>query len=262
LFDDNSKGLSYYFSSKPTIDECVITGNTHGIYLDYYSAPSIVHCINSATYDGDITGNGAGISCTNSSSPYVGSCNISSNGTGVGVFEDSAPDLDGYGANKFMSNTSYHIANTVFGTTVQATGSYWYTNSGSPNYYPAGSKILGSVNYSGALSSGPNPVSPRPEPKPQPEVVVTGLGQPHPNPFNPTIQIPFGVANPMDVSIEVFDVNGRLVRTLQAGRKERGNHVVVWDGTTNNGSPTASSVYFVRMRAGRLSETQKIVLLK
>jgi parallel beta-helix repeat protein len=124
LFDDNSKGLSYYFSSKPTIDECVITGNTHGIYLDYYSAPSIVHCINSATYDGDITGNGAGITCTNSSSPYVGSCNISSNGTGVGVFEDSAPDLDGYGANKFMSNTSYHIANVVFGTTVQATGSY------------------------------------------------------------------------------------------------------------------------------------------
>ncbi len=261
-FEDSTVGISLYNSTRPSIDECVITGNTTGIYLDHFSSPMILHCMDSASYDGDITSNGVGIYCTDNSDPTVGACNISSNNTGVGIFDDSEPDLDGYGANKFMSNSSKHVANLVVGTTVPATVNYWYTNSGSPNYYPNASKISGSVDYTGALGSGPNPVSPRPEPQPKPEVVVTGLGRAHPNPFNPIIQIPFGIANSTDVQIDVFDVQGHLVRTLQSGRKERGNHVLVWDGTTNDGSPTASSVYFVRMRAGRYSETQKIVLLK
>jgi nitrous oxidase accessory protein NosD len=262
-FEDSTVGISYYNSTKPSIDECVITGNTTGIRLDHYSSASILHCIDSASYDGDITSNGVGIYCTDNADPNVGYCNISSNNTGVGIFDASEPDLDGYGANKFMSNSSKHVANLVVDTTVPATGNYWSTNSGSPNYYPNPSKISGSVDYTGALGSGPNPTSPRPpQPEPKPELVVTGLGQAHPNPFNPIVQIPFGVSSAMDVSIDIFDVNGRLVRSLLNGRKERGNHVVVWDGTTNNGSPTASAVYFVRMHAGTLTQTQKIVLLK
>jgi hypothetical protein len=261
-FEDNDVGISYYNSTKPTIDECVITGNTHGIDLDYFSSPSILHCMTSASYSGNITSNGSGIMCSDNSDPTVGYCNISSNNTGVLAVDDSEPDLDGYGANKFTSNSAYHVANLVTGTTVPATGNYWLNNTGSPNYYPNSARILGSVDYTGALSSGPNPVSPRPEPFPEPETVVVGLGRAHPNPFNPTVQIPYGVANPSDVRIDIFDVNGRLVRTLVDDRKERGNHVVVWDGTTNSGSPTASAVYFVRMRAERLTQTQKIVLLK
>lgn len=170
--------------------------------------------------------------------------------------------MQGHGANKLLSNTVYHVANFTPGVTIAAEGNYWYLNTGSPNYWPKSTKIFGTVDYTNALSSGPNPISPRPQPKPEPEVVVTGLGRSHPNPFNPTIQIPYGVANPSDVQIDVFDVSGRLVRTLVSDHKERGNHVVVWDGTTNRGEPTASAVYFVRMRAGRLTETQKIVLLK
>lgn len=261
-FDDNAKGLSYYNSTKPTIDECVITGNTYGIYLDHYSSPTVLHCINSSTYDGDITGNGSGITCTDNSDPTVGYCNISSNNTGVAAIDASEPDLDGNGANKFMTNSAYHVANLVGGTTVPATGNYWSSNTGSPNYYPNPARITGSVDYTSALTSGPNPVSPRPGDLPEREVVVTGLGRAHPNPFNPVVQIPYGVASASDVRIDIFDVNGRLVRTLVDGGKAKGNHVVVWDGTTNGGSPTASAVYFVRMRAGHLTETQKIVLLK
>lgn len=255
-------GLSYYNSTKPSIDECVITGNTTGIRLDHYSSPSILHCINSTTYDGDITGNGSGIYCTDNSDPTIGHCNISSSSTGVGVFNNSEPDLDGYGANRFASNSAYHVANLVTGTTVPATENYWSPNTGSPNYYPNPARISGSVDYTSALSAGPNPSSPRPGDLPEREVVVTGLGRAHPNPFNPVVQIPYGVANASDVRLDIFDVSGRLVRTLVDGRKERGNHVVVWDGTTSGGSPTASAVFFVRMRAGRVTETQKIVLLK
>ena len=262
LFDDNVIGLSYYNSTKPAIDECVVTNNTTGIRLDHYSSPTILHCINSSTYDGDITGNGSGIYCTDNADPTVGYCNISSNNTGVGLFNSSEPDLDGYGANRFASNSAYHVANLVTGTTVPATGNYWSSNTGSPNYYPNPARISGSVDYTSALSGAPNPVSPRPEPQPKPEAIVTGLGHAHPNPFNPIIQVPYGVASSEVVRIDIFDVSGRLVRTLVDERKERGNHVVVWDGTTSSGSPTASAVYFVRMRTGLMTETQKIVLLK
>lgn len=223
-----------------------------------------MHCINSATYDGDITANGTGISCMDYSDPVIGHCNIGSNGVGVFASDDSEPDLEGNGANQLLSNTTHHVVNLTSNIWIAAQGDYWYPNTGNPNYWPKAAKIYGNVDYDNALSIGPNPVSPGPEPKPErnPELVVTGLGRAHPNPFNPTIQIPYGVASPTDVQIDVFDVSGRLVRTLVSDRKARGNHVVVWDGTTNSGEPTASAVYFVRMRAGRLTETQKVVLLK
>lgn len=260
-FQDNHTAISYYTSVEPDIDECVITNNNVGVRCDYYSSPTIEHCITSASYSGAISENGIGIFCTDHSDPGIGSCSITGNETGVGASDDSEPALQGYGANKLMSNSDYHVVNLTPGVTINARINYWYQNTGSPNYYPKSTKILGSVDYANALGSGPNPTSPGPMPDPEP-AVVTALGRAHPNPFNPTIQIPYSLKEAMDVEIEVFDVGGRLVRTLVDGRKDRGRYVAVWDGVGNRGTPTATAVYFVRMRAGSYVQTQKILLLK
>lgn len=262
--NNDDSGISYYYSIKPTIDECLITGNGNGIRLDHFSGPTILHCMDSASYDGDIGSNAVGIFCTEGSNPDIGYCDIHNNNTGVGAFDESVPDLEGNGPNKLRTHSAYHIASLDPTVMIPAEGNYWSANTGNPNYYPKSTKILGWVDYQNALSSAPNPTSPWPgrEPEETPKPLVTGLGRAHPNPFNPTIHVPFTLSAAADVQIDIYDVAGRLVRTLVHERRDRGEHVVVWDGMTNGGSATASAVYFVRMRIGQFVETQKIVLLK
>lgn len=62
--------------------------------------------------------------------------------------------------------------------------------------------------------------------------------------------------------MRIYDVDGKLVRELIDERRDGGLHDVVWDGTNIQGDPVASSVYFVRMAAGSLVDTRKLVLLK
>jgi flagellar hook assembly protein FlgD len=84
-----------------------------------------------------------------------------------------------------------------------------------------------------------------------------------PNPLNPTTTIRYDVpAAGERVSILVFDVSGRKVRTLVDDVHEAGSKSVVWNGRDDRGQPAASGVYFYRMRAGSFMQTRKMVLLK
>lgn len=65
-----------------------------------------------------------------------------------------------------------------------------------------------------------------------------------------------------DVRVDIFDVSGRLVRTLVHGVEEPGQKTVVWDGTDNNGRATASGVYFCRVQASGYERTSKVALVK
>ncbi len=97
-------------------------------------------------------------------------------------------------------------------------------------------------------------------------VFVTRLEHARPNPFNPRTTIEYGVAAPSRVMLRVYDLAGRVVRTLVDGDVEAGEHKVVWDGTTDGGQRAASGVYFVRMEAAGHTDafhaTRKLVLLK
>jgi hypothetical protein len=84
----------------------------------------------------------------------------------------------------------------------------------------------------------------------------------HPNPFNPTTTIAFALPEPSDVSLEVYDVSGRLVRTLVDGGRSEGVHRVVWDGTNDCGADVASGVYFCRLSALGETRRARMVLLK
>ena len=83
-----------------------------------------------------------------------------------------------------------------------------------------------------------------------------------PNPFNPVTEVSYGAPGAGHVSVRVYDVSGRLVRTLVDGEVGAGYHTAVWDGRDDRGVDVASGVYFCRMSAESYRATAKMVLLK
>jgi hypothetical protein len=88
------------------------------------------------------------------------------------------------------------------------------------------------------------------------------LSQNFPNPFNPTTTIQFNLPTAGDVSLNVYNVRGQLVKNLSNGHYTSGNHTVVWNGTDNNNRSVASGIYFYRLEANNNVETKRMVLLK
>jgi flagellar hook assembly protein FlgD len=64
------------------------------------------------------------------------------------------------------------------------------------------------------------------------------------------------------VSLEVYDAAGHLVRRLVDGVRGVGSHTATWDGRDDAGNIAGSGAYFYRLRAGMVTETRKMVLLK
>jgi hypothetical protein len=98
------------------------------------------------------------------------------------------------------------------------------------------------------------------------EAFANHLDHARPNPFNPRATIEYSVAVSGQVTLRVYDLAGREVRTLVDRDVEAGEHKVVWDGTADAGRRAASGVYFVKMEApghtGAFHATRKLVLLK
>jgi hypothetical protein len=89
------------------------------------------------------------------------------------------------------------------------------------------------------------------------------LFQNHPNPFNPTTSIEYDVASAGHVTVEIYDVSGRLVRRLVDGYKHAGRYTAVWDGRDTRGAPAHTGIYLYRMSAtGYTSPAKKMLLLK
>jgi hypothetical protein len=84
-----------------------------------------------------------------------------------------------------------------------------------------------------------------------------------PNPFNPTTRIRFDVPPEAGtVTLRIYDVGGRLVRTLVNETQAAGQNAVTWDGLTDAGSPVAAGVYLVRLTGPGFAQTRKMMLLK
>ena len=90
------------------------------------------------------------------------------------------------------------------------------------------------------------------------------LDQNMPNPFNPSTTITYTVpvGSAQRVTLEVFDLRGKNVRTLVDKVVRPGLHSVFWHGDDNSGRSVGSGVYFYRLRAGDFSQTRKMVMLK
>jgi hypothetical protein len=103
-----------------------------------------------------------------------------------------------------------------------------------------------------ALSPGPDPLP----------AVGTVLGPNVPNPFNPSTEIRFSLADDGPASVRIFDLTGRLVRTLVDETLLEGSYARLWDGRDQSGRQAASGAYYVRLEAAGELATRKIMLLK
>jgi hypothetical protein len=94
------------------------------------------------------------------------------------------------------------------------------------------------------------------------DVRVNRLHQNRPNPFNPRTTIRFSVAGKGPVELAIYDVGGRLVRTMIDKTMSPGLHAVVWDGTDDKGRSVGSGIYWSQLEAGDYVSSKKLVLLK
>ncbi|NNE46700.1 MAG: T9SS type A sorting domain-containing protein, partial [Rhodothermales bacterium] len=89
------------------------------------------------------------------------------------------------------------------------------------------------------------------------------LSSNYPNPFNPSTQFSFTLPIDKTVSVRVFDVAGRLVRTLVDGQRlPAGTHTATWDGLGDGGMPVASGSYVYTLQYGNFRLARKMTLLK
>jgi predicted outer membrane repeat protein len=82
-----------------------------------------------------------------------------------------------------------------------------------------------------------------------------------PNPFESSTVIAFVLSRDSDVRLEVVDLSGRRVATLQQGQLAAGEHHVAWDGNREDGTRAASGVYFYRLTAGGESQGMRMLHL-
>jgi carboxypeptidase T len=97
--------------------------------------------------------------------------------------------------------------------------------------------------------------------EPTPEPVVASLLA-YPNPFNPQTTLRFAIDRAGPARLVIYDLQGRLVRTLLAADVIPGLQTLVWDGRTDHGAVAASGVYFARLRQSDRLETVKLMLVK
>jgi len=88
------------------------------------------------------------------------------------------------------------------------------------------------------------------------------LDQNYPNPFNPSTTIRFALPKDAMVTLKVYDVLGREVRTLVNQRVSAGYQQVIWDGRNETGAHVASGMYIYHISAGDFTSTKKMMMLK
>ena len=83
------------------------------------------------------------------------------------------------------------------------------------------------------------------------------LYPPYPNPFNPQTQISFSVDKTIFISINIYDINGRLVKNIHNEKTSAGYHQLIW-----NSDNISSGIYFVVLQSEDKVKTHKLMLMK
>ena len=91
---------------------------------------------------------------------------------------------------------------------------------------------------------------------------VFALHQNYPNPFNSITSFRYELPEKSHVTIEIYDMLGREVRTLVNTTQDAGFNSVIWNATNDYGKPVSAGVYLYQIQAGEFVQTRKMVLLK
>ena len=237
----------------------------------------------------------AGVTWSSGSSPFAATSNVWFNGSQNGFVTGSTADslarttdggatwssvpvsgsgfliaCSGSGLNDFW----YARGNTIFRSTDRGvsfapaytgTGTYVglsFATSGTGTFGWAVTSTGGIAAFNGTITSVPGQQQP---PVSLPEHIT--LMQNYPNPFNPSTTIAFAVPASSLVTIRVYDILGREVRTLLNGVQNAGQSQVTWDGTNNSDARAASGIYYYRLETSlpdgtTQTSSRKMLLLK
>jgi hypothetical protein len=84
----------------------------------------------------------------------------------------------------------------------------------------------------------------------------------HPNPFSQRTSLSFRLSAADEVSLDVFDVSGRLVKRLAQGAHPEGLHEALWNGEDHGGEPVGAGIYFLSLQVGDRLETSRVVRIR
>jgi len=98
----------------------------------------------------------------------------------------------------------------------------------------------------------------------QDKIPVThyALMQNYPNPFNPNTMIRYDIPDKCAVKLQIFDVQGRLIKTLVDRTLSSGRYTAEWNGVNNRGHRVSSGIYFYRLKTRNWSQTKKLIMLR
>jgi len=88
------------------------------------------------------------------------------------------------------------------------------------------------------------------------------LHQNYPNPFNPVTTLRYDIPENSHITITIYDMLGREVKTLINQTQDAGYRSVIWDATNDYGKPVSAGIYLYQIQAGEYISTKKMVLLK
>jgi hypothetical protein len=88
------------------------------------------------------------------------------------------------------------------------------------------------------------------------------LYQNHPNPFNTETQIKYQLKKASFVTLSIYNILGEKVRTLVKEKQAGGLKTITWDGRDEKGNEVSSGIYFYELKAGEVTQTKRMVLLK
>lgn len=88
------------------------------------------------------------------------------------------------------------------------------------------------------------------------------LQQNKPNPFSKNTAVSFLLSEPARLVLKVYDVSGKLIRTLADGSYTASQHTVYWNGTTDGGEAVENGIYFYRLETEHFSETKKLTIIR
>jgi hypothetical protein len=92
--------------------------------------------------------------------------------------------------------------------------------------------------------------------------LVTGLDPGRPNPFNPWTTVSYRLSAAGEVRLRIYDVAGRLVKTLENGFVQAGEYELRWDGRNDDARPVASGEYFLRLDAPGFTQVRQLTLVR
>jgi hypothetical protein len=84
----------------------------------------------------------------------------------------------------------------------------------------------------------------------------------YPNPFNPTTTISYDLPKRSQVTLGIYDILGKKIKTLLNQSQDAGKRIAIWDGTDNLGRQVSAGVYLYQIQAGAFTQTRKMLLLK